>query len=273
MWVCRKDFEYVVRKQELQKIAFGSGCERDTSSKKGMTPFMRHYIYEDFPNISPTKYNPLDAFKAINTKPCPCAISRKGYSGIARFADTLNHGDDHPSPAEYSISTFPPKVKQSKYPFSSTAKRQTNSTNKNPGPGTHLPGGKRQIMYDHSFGGRVKMRLGVELKCCQRNTDICDLCQRKPLGDYWHKRNKSFLCRPCMLKEHREHKIYNAPQLKEFRASLKKNYYVLNAVVFWGHQKTEFVFNYLHYRKYEIAQRYIVTKGCLPKYGLCIRKL
>lgn len=66
----------------------------------------------------------------------------------------------------------------------------------------------------------MKMRLGVELKCCQRNTDVCDLCQRKPLGDYWHRLNKSFLCKSCMLKERREHKLYNLTQLKEFHVSI-----------------------------------------------------
>ncbi|XP_048511840.1 uncharacterized protein LOC105690892 isoform X2 [Athalia rosae] len=211
-----EDFEYVVRKQELQKIAFGSSCNRDTSSKKGMTPFMRHYVFEDYPNISPNKYNTLEAFNAMKIKPCLHSISSKGYSGIARFSETTGHLDEHPSPAEYTISTFPSKVKQLKHPFASTAKRKTNLTNKNPGPGSHSPGVKRGIVYDHSFGGRVKMRLGVELKCCQRNTDICDLCQKKPFGDYWHKNNKYFLCRPCMLKERQENKLYTVPQLKEF---------------------------------------------------------
>lgn len=82
------------------------------------------------------------------------------------------------------------------------------------------------------------MRLGVELKCCQRNTDICDLCQKKPFGDYWHRRNKSFLCRPCMLKERREHNLYTAPQLREFNVNFllktfKEEKKLINFVIFF----------------------------------------
>lgn len=61
-------FDYIVKKEEKQKLCFGSGKQRDTSSKKGMSSFMRYYTPEDFPNIAPGKYNVLESFKAISAK-------------------------------------------------------------------------------------------------------------------------------------------------------------------------------------------------------------
>lgn len=61
------DFEYVIKKPEQQRICFGSGQSRDTS-KKGASPFMRYYIFEDNPDIGPGSYNVLKSFNAIKTK-------------------------------------------------------------------------------------------------------------------------------------------------------------------------------------------------------------
>ncbi|XP_015593193.1 uncharacterized protein LOC107266821 isoform X2 [Cephus cinctus] len=208
-------FEYVVRKQDQQKICFGSGCPRDTSSRRGMTPFMRHYAKDEYENIAANKYNVSESYKTINTKPCSRSISKRGYSGIARFATTIQHTEDFPAPCDYDISSCS-KVKELKYPFASTAKRKTFLTNKNPGPGMYINSGKRVITFDHSFGGKMKMRLGVELKCCKRNTDICYICGEKPFGDYWHCNNKTFLCRGCMVKERLEHTKFTQQELNSF---------------------------------------------------------
>ncbi|XP_032682958.1 uncharacterized protein LOC116849682 isoform X2 [Odontomachus brunneus] len=210
------DFEYVIRKPEQQKICFGSGCPRDTS-KKGMSSFMRYYASEDYPGIGPATYNVLESFNAIKIKPCPCSFSKKGYSGIARFAKPVVHVDDYPSPSEYNIISFPKLVKPQKHPFASTSERRVLDINKNPGPGMYVNKEIKSIMFQHSFGGTVKMQLGVDLKCCSRNTDTCKVCSKEPTGDYWHLNNKTFLCRTCMMKEIQKPMKFKKKDLKLFR--------------------------------------------------------
>lgn len=83
------------------------------------------------------------------------------------------------------------------------------------------------IVFQHSFGGRVEMQLGVDFKCCNINTDICKVCGKKPAGDYWHLNNKTFLCRTCMTKEFQESMKFKKKDLKLFRVRVVKNYYVI----------------------------------------------
>ncbi|KAG7198213.1 hypothetical protein KM043_005621 [Ampulex compressa] len=210
-----EDFQYVVQMQKPQKICFGSGCLRDTS-RQGMSPFMKYYTLEDHPGIAANSYNVLESFKTFNTKPCMHSISKRGYSGIARFGKQVQYGDDYPSAFDYNICTFPKQVKKLKYPFASTSKRETLPVNKNPGPGMYVDSEKREIKFEHSFGGRVKMRLGTDFKCCSVNTDVCKLCGKKPLGDYWHLNNRLFLCRICMTKEFQEQGQFKRVELKCF---------------------------------------------------------
>ena len=79
---------------------------------------------------------------------------------------------------------------------------------------------KRRILFEHSFGGKVKMKLAVEIKCCKRNSDICESCGEKPFGDYWHLNNRVFLCRRCMTEERRKPFRHNRVELNDFRVSL-----------------------------------------------------
>ncbi|XP_072754801.1 uncharacterized protein [Anoplolepis gracilipes] len=193
------DFEYVIRKPEKQRICFGSGQSRDTSNK-GASPFMKYYILEDNPNVGPGSYNVLESFNSIKTKPCSHSISKKGYNGLARFGKSIAYVEDYPSPCEYNVPSFPKHVKSHKFPFGSTSERKFFHVNKNPG-----------------FGGRVKMQLGVDLKCCSRNTDTCKICGKKPIGDYWHLNNKIFLCRMCMTREFQEQVKFKKRELELFR--------------------------------------------------------
>ncbi|XP_076620376.1 uncharacterized protein LOC143341374 [Colletes latitarsis] len=209
-------FKYVIQKQEQQKICFGSGCSRDTS-RKGMSPFMKYYTLEDHPNVSPNSYNTLQSFKAITRKPCSHSISTKGYSGIARFGKQIVLKNDYPSPFDYYISTFPKQVYKSKYPFDSNSKRQTFVTNTNPGPGMYVSTKIEGITFEHSFGGRVKMKLGVDLKCCSQNMDVCHICGKRLNDDYWHLENEIFLCRLCMNTAYEKQTQYKKTELKLFR--------------------------------------------------------
>ncbi|XP_015117827.1 uncharacterized protein LOC107041687 [Diachasma alloeum] len=219
MWVCRDGFNYIVEKQEQQKICFGSGKSRDIGLKRGMNAFMRFYVPEDFPNTGPGRYDVLGAFKAVTSKPCAKSFSRKGYGGLGRFAVSITHTEDYPAPCEYNVPSFPAKVKEMKAPFSSTAKRKTFDTNRNPGPGLYrnITPIRRRIIFDHSFGGSVKLRLGVEIKCCKRNTDICGVCDENPIGDYWHLNNRMYLCRGCMTIERQRPRKHTKKELNNFR--------------------------------------------------------
>ncbi|KAF3419952.1 hypothetical protein E2986_02913 [Frieseomelitta varia] len=216
MTITQEEFKYVIQKQEKQKICFGSGCARDTS-KKNMSPFMRYYTLEDHPNVAPNSYDVLKSFKSIITKPCPHSISKKGYSGIARFARKKELRDHYQSPLHYNVSTFPKIIHKSKYPFDSNSKRQTFISNTIPGPGMYISIKRKEPMLEHSFGGRVKMKLGVNLKCCSRNTDICKICGKKPIGDYWHLQNEIFLCRSCMSKKYEKETSSNRRKLEKFQ--------------------------------------------------------
>ncbi|CAK9819777.1 hypothetical protein ANTPLA_LOCUS10375 [Anthophora plagiata] len=140
-------FKYVIKKQEQQKICFGSGCPRDTS-KKSMSPFMRYYTLEDHPNVAPNSYNVLKSFKAIKTKPCSHSISKKGYSGIARFSKKIEFFDNYPSPSDYSTSTFPKQVQETKYPFACSSKRETFIGNTIPGPGMYVSTKKEVLRFN-----------------------------------------------------------------------------------------------------------------------------
>ncbi|XP_050582354.1 uncharacterized protein LOC126918476 [Bombus affinis] len=215
MTACQEGFKYVIQKQERQKICFGSGRPRDTS-KKNMTPFMRYYTLEDHPSVTPNSYDVLKSFKTIITKPCSHSISKKGYSGIARFGKKVEVKDIYPSPLDYNTSTFPKLIHKSKYPFDSSSKRQTFVDNTTPGPGMYVSIKRKGPTLKHSFGGSVKMNLGVNLKCCNRNTDICKICGTKPLGDYWHFKNEIFLCRPCMIKEYEKETKFKQRELEQF---------------------------------------------------------
>ncbi|XP_076235890.1 uncharacterized protein LOC143180211 [Calliopsis andreniformis] len=210
------EFKYVIQKQEQQKVCFGSGRFRDTS-RKGMSPFMKYHTLEDHPNVAPNSYDTLRSFKAVKTKPCCYGISKRGYGGIARFGRKIVTRDDYPSPLDYNVPTFPEQASKTKYPFGSGSKRQTFVGSTVPGPGTYVTVEKGGITFEHSFGGRVKMKLGVDLKCCSQNTDVCKICGERPKGDYWHLKNTIFLCKSCMEKEYKEQRKYRRTKLKSFR--------------------------------------------------------
>ncbi|XP_047365422.1 uncharacterized protein LOC124955273 [Vespa velutina] len=210
-----EDFQYVIKKQERQKICFGSGCPHDMS-KRDTTSFMRYYIKDNYENIAPNTYNVMDSFLATKNKPCLHSISKKGYGGITRTIHAIKHDEDFPSPADYNIVSSFKSTKESRFPFATSAERTTFIPNVNPGPGTYTPIEKKEIAFEHSFGGRVKMRLGVQFKCCSNNTDVCKICGQKPVGDYWHCNNKIFLCRPCMTDAFQKQTKYKREELNRF---------------------------------------------------------
>ncbi|XP_076375586.1 uncharacterized protein LOC117229627 [Megalopta genalis] len=211
-----EEFTYIIKKKEQQQICFGSGCLRDTSLN---SPFMKYYILENQPRISPNSYNVLESYKAIKNKPCNRSISKKGYSGIARFATQVLYRDDYPSPFDYSISMLPKQSSKLKHSFKYKCKEGSFAANSVPGPGMYVNTIGEGIRLVHSFGGRVKMEFGVDLKCCTGNADICKQCGKRILDDYWHLKNKIFLCRLCMVKYENQnrHKKSNLTLFRKIR--------------------------------------------------------
>lgn len=80
---------------------------------------------------------------------------------------------------------------------------------------------KRNILFNHSFGGRKKIHLPVEIKCCSQKNDTCKICEEKPYGDYWHWENQIFLCRPCMLEQQKNHSKFTRKELFQFSVTNK----------------------------------------------------
>lgn len=115
--------------------------------------------------------------------------------------------------------------------------------------------------FEHSFGGKMRMKLGVDLKCCSKNTDTCKVCYKKLLGDYWHLKNKIFLCKLCMNKEYGEQTKYKRKELKQFRVRF------LYMSIHVKTHKEVFISIFIYFRKYEIVQVYINMKIQLQKYG------
>lgn len=96
-------------------------------------------------------------------------------------------------------------------------------------PGMYTVKKKVGITFQHSFGGRVKMLRGVDLKCCSINTDTCKMCGKRQTGDYWHLNNKIFLCRACMTKEFQEQAKFKKKELELFHVSFMQhlnNFYI-----------------------------------------------
>lgn len=135
-------------------------------------------------------------------------------------------------------------------------------------------------MFEHDFGGSIKMRLPVQVKCCKQNLDICNICNQKPIGDYWHLNNRKFLCRSCMIIERRKHQRQKNEKLKYYHVI--KNYF--NSIIKFHHFNTFkyliilyplssilfhiilFFFLYI-LRKYVIVHGSIHTKELTLKYG------
>lgn len=91
----------------------------------------------------------------------------------------------------------------------------------------------KNVTFEHSFGGKVKMQLSVDFKCCNRNTDICKICAKRPIGDYWHLNNKIFLCRTCMTKEFQKQIKFNKKELELFRVSFcNVNLFIYNFLIY-----------------------------------------
>ncbi|XP_034935002.1 uncharacterized protein [Chelonus insularis] len=214
-----KKFNYVLKKQEKNKICFGSGKSRDLGLKSGMNTFMRYHISENYPNIGPQKYNVLESFKAITSKPCSKSFSKKGYGGLTNSSCRRIHVDDYPAPNEYNVSFVTVQNYKFKHPLASKTKRKTFEVNNNPDPTTYqrINLQTRGMLFDHNFGCGIKMRFGVEIKCTKRNTDVCKICNESLSGDYWHLNNKKFICRPCMMKERKRLQKYKKEELNQFR--------------------------------------------------------
>eukprot|EP00116_Pleurobrachia_bachei_P006815 sb/3467077/ len=99
-------------------------------------------------------------------------------------------------------------VSLNKEPFNNSAGRfpaESKATMYLPAPGTyeHDVQRFRRVEFAGSFGGKQRLKETITVKCVNNNDDICDSCNRPPIGDYFVYKNKA-LCRNC----HSFHSVY-----------------------------------------------------------------
>ncbi|KAF0297561.1 Protein pitchfork [Amphibalanus amphitrite] len=88
-------------------------------------------------------------------------------------------------------------------PFDQTADRFYDSrhaqASRTPGPGTYRPEQckiRKELRRSYSFGGKTEVLPSIRVKCVAVQEDMCNVCERKPCGDYYEN-IKEQLCREC----------------------------------------------------------------------------
>lgn len=76
--------------------------------------------------------------------------------------------------------------------------------------------------YDHTFGGRTRLRPHVFIKCTPENLDMCSRCDHKPEGDYWCC-GLEFLCHHCYATEWNNPTKYTRKHLENFKVIIQNN--------------------------------------------------
>ncbi|CAF1152166.1 unnamed protein product [Adineta steineri] len=186
------------------KIVFGTTLNRPTFPTDIQHDCFGNYQtpLRGVPNLGPGSYenDEKTTFQyVLDHQP----MSNRGYTFNARTSkrNVFPTKNDVPSPDTYQMDlTNLPEKKHSFKPFNfggdrlpSLAKRT-----KIPGPGSYECDVKqnRQVHMRHSFGGRVGLIPVVKTKCMPTNEDKCEICQEKPIGDYYQYR-KEILCASC----------------------------------------------------------------------------
>lgn len=62
---------------------------------------------------------------------------------------------------------------------------------------------ERKNIFQHSFGGSIRVIPAVQTICMSIQLTICKFCHQTPIGDYWLSPTKDTVayCRPCMKEE------------------------------------------------------------------------
>ncbi|XP_014613304.1 PREDICTED: uncharacterized protein LOC106791853 isoform X2 [Polistes canadensis] len=142
---------------------------------------------------------------------CSRDMSKRGMTSFMRYYVKDNY--ENIAPGTYNAMNAFLAIKNKNNYFCCQYKSRILNYHR---PGTYTPVRKKEIAFEHSFGGRVKMRLGVQFKCCSNNTDICKNCGQKPKGDYWHWKDKIFVCRLCMIDLLQKQSRYKREELNHF---------------------------------------------------------
>uniref|UniRef100_A0A1B6E0V7 Uncharacterized protein n=1 Tax=Clastoptera arizonana TaxID=38151 RepID=A0A1B6E0V7_9HEMI len=214
------EMEFMDNVKEKPRICFLSGKPRELTV--GHSRLYCDFRKEVQETIGPGSYNPK--------YPQYKVLSKQGYGGLAskskRFIEEepIFRSSISLRPKLLHLNCFKPVTlcsKFNKYGFNSSVERKTGDEKKD-----YIPGfcydinnayQQRKIMFHHSFGGRTEIQPHVFIKCTPNNLDTCQLCEQKPLGDYWFKGN-TILCRPCFGAQWKDETYFDRSQL----LSLKK---------------------------------------------------
>uniref|UniRef100_A0A1B6LN21 Uncharacterized protein n=1 Tax=Graphocephala atropunctata TaxID=36148 RepID=A0A1B6LN21_9HEMI len=220
--------EYKEVEKERSKICFLSGRERKVLS--GGHSRLDCEFHRERRDVGPGSYRTEKLTSALN-QTLDKVTSKVGYGGLAsrapRFCEERkdSYSAFVPTPFHKKCLLHVPKVRVGKAPksvapFGSNVPRKTavgGQEDETPGFYYDVTGARKHEMpFDHSFGGRTRLKPHVFVKCVPDNLDVCSRCDTKPLGDYWHFRS-DFLCRPCYDVEWNKPTKYSRKQLEAFK--------------------------------------------------------
>lgn len=218
---------YKEREKSKPKVCFMSGKERDGT---GHSRFECEYKSE-VSKIAPSSYN-IDEYTSAFSQILGKVASNAGYGGLAsrtpRFVYPpreirLPLKGRKESKISKHTGSLKKEVKTAKPPppFGSAIPRKTGVLEKKddtPGFNYDISRAyrKREMDFDHSFGGRTKLRPHVLWKCTPENTDTCGKCQKKPCGDYYIS-GSNVLCLRCFDSEWNKPSKFSRRQLYSFK--------------------------------------------------------
>lgn len=162
-------------------------------------PLVRRLTPKTNEYLCPGMYN-IGYYKNQDHPALQRRIAKTGFGGLAlntqRFKDNTFQ-----TPSVYAHAPRSPSPTRQNYqPFCHgpiPKKRLTNTIV--PAPGTYNNIFKRKQIYQHSFGGPIRVKPAVQTICNPKNLSNCVKCFQQPIGDYWRNFTKEEdLCRKCM---------------------------------------------------------------------------
>ncbi|XP_037958428.1 uncharacterized protein LOC119687939 [Teleopsis dalmanni] len=208
MSVSIEDFEYIINRPPVGKVAFGTTMDREVLPVKGkfLTSFMRRNIGEVRNHPAPGTYNP----KLPLRNPFP---STKGWSVFLRL--NLRFAEEKPSPypsiGYYDVEKVV-EIKPPRNPFNCPHEDKKDA---------YFPKGSRAFEVGHyqienpikkpmirtHFRTCREIRPAIITVCKTKNKAKCYICDTTPVGDYFCDFDQKLdVCRKCMKKKVEETK-------------------------------------------------------------------
>jgi len=197
---------FLLSNTKESRVSFGTTLDRELLPLK--TPHTRagnEMALRGVPNLAPCSYDNAEVSSFIhllNQKP----VCQKGYSLGARTGPRFpkESNADVPGPPRYQpIISKAREFSPAQKPFQSGASRfpqiKQDQQDGTPGPGSyeHNVDRNRSVQFHGSFGGPQTLRTSITTICTNGVKDICKICAKYPVGDYYRNDKAEALCRPC----------------------------------------------------------------------------